>query len=38
MNNELESTWKEAVLAYFKVLCQYLPGESKENHEKSQSR
>lgn len=25
-NNEFERMWKESVMAYFKVLSQYLPG------------
>jgi hypothetical protein len=29
--------WKEADVAYFKVLCQYSPGETEENHRKSRS-
>jgi hypothetical protein len=26
MNNELENMWKEAVVAFFEVISQYLPG------------
>jgi hypothetical protein len=33
LNNELEKIWKEAGVASFKVLSQYLPGETEENHE-----
>jgi hypothetical protein len=32
-----ESIWKEAVIAYFKLLSWNLPGETKENHERPQS-
>jgi hypothetical protein len=32
INNKLERTWKEAVIAQFKVLTQHLPGETEENH------
>lgn len=35
--NELESMWKEAAVAYIKVLPPYLPEEAKENYEYSQS-
>jgi hypothetical protein len=37
MINELESMWKEAVMAEFKVLYQNLPGVTKENHKNPQS-
>jgi hypothetical protein len=37
VNSELERIWKEAVVAYFKVLLRYSPGRTKENHEESQS-
>jgi hypothetical protein len=29
--------WKKAVMASFKILFQYLPGGTNENHEKLQS-
>jgi hypothetical protein len=32
VNDELETIWKEAVVAWFKVLSRHLPGGSKENH------
>jgi hypothetical protein len=35
MNDELDRIFKEAVVAYFKVLSQHLPGGAKENHEKT---
>jgi hypothetical protein len=31
--HELQRIRKEVVVAYFKVLCQYLPGDTDENHE-----
>jgi hypothetical protein len=31
-NYELERIWKEAILAYFKVLCQNLFSGDDENH------
>jgi hypothetical protein len=34
MNDELESIWKDAVVACFKVLSQHLPGWTEKNHEK----
>jgi hypothetical protein len=34
VNDELEMTWSEAVVAYFKVLFQHLPGGTEENNEK----
>jgi hypothetical protein len=34
VNNELRRTWKEVVVAYFKVLSWNLPGGTEENHEK----
>jgi hypothetical protein len=34
MNNELETIWKEVVVAYFKVLSERLPGGSEKIHEK----
>jgi hypothetical protein len=33
MNNELERMWKEAVMTYFKVLSQKMPGGTEGNHE-----
>jgi hypothetical protein len=33
VNNELERTWKDAVLAYFKIRFQLLPGANEENYE-----
>jgi hypothetical protein len=33
MNDELERIWKEAVMAYFKVLCRNLPRGAEENYE-----
>jgi hypothetical protein len=32
MNDELEKMWKEAVVAYFKVLSQNSPEGTEENH------
>jgi hypothetical protein len=37
MNNELERTWKEVVMAYFKVLSQNMAGESKEKPQNLES-
>jgi hypothetical protein len=37
VNNELESMWKEAVMAQFKVLSRHLPGGTDEIHEKPRS-
>jgi hypothetical protein len=37
MNKELEGTWKEAVMACFKILYQHLPAGTEENDEKPQS-
>jgi hypothetical protein len=34
----LESMYKEVVIAYFKILSQYLPGGTEENNSKPQSR
>jgi hypothetical protein len=36
MNNELERTWKETVVARFKILTHHLPGGTKETHRKPQ--
>jgi hypothetical protein len=37
LNDELERMWKEAVIAYFKVISlQHLPRGTKENHESPQ--
>jgi hypothetical protein len=33
MNNEFGRMWKEATVAEFKVLFQYLTGETEKNHE-----
>jgi hypothetical protein len=33
-NDELERMLKEVAVAFFKVLSQYLSGETEENHEK----
>jgi hypothetical protein len=37
VSNELERMWKEAVVAYFKVLSLHFPGGNEENLEKPQS-
>jgi len=37
MNGQLERKQKEVVMTYFQVICQYLPAETAETHEKSQS-
>jgi hypothetical protein len=34
VNNELERMWKDAVTTYVKIIAQYLPVETKENHKK----
>jgi hypothetical protein len=34
VNDELESIYKKAIIAKFKVLCRHLPGEAEENQEK----
>jgi hypothetical protein len=37
LNDELERMWKEAVIAYFKIISlQHLPRGTEENHEKPQ--
>jgi hypothetical protein len=33
VNDELERTWKEVVVDYFKVLSRYLLGGTEKNHE-----
>jgi hypothetical protein len=33
----LESIWKEAIVAYFKVLSRHVPGGTEKNHEALQS-
>jgi hypothetical protein len=33
VNDELENMWKEAVVAYSKVLFKHLPGGIDKNHE-----
>jgi hypothetical protein len=38
MNDGLERMWKEAVVAYFKVLSRHLPGGTEESHENSSFR
>jgi hypothetical protein len=38
MNNEWVRVWKEAVVAYLKVLFLYLHEGTEKNHEKLQSR
>jgi hypothetical protein len=37
LKNELERMWKEAIVAYFKVLSQDLPRISEEKREKPKS-
>jgi hypothetical protein len=37
MNIDLERMWKEAVVAWFEVLCRHLPGGTEENHQNFQS-
>jgi hypothetical protein len=37
VSDELERMWKEAVMAYFKVLSRHFPGGTEENHEKPRS-
>jgi hypothetical protein len=34
MNKELESMWKEVVIAYFKAIPQHLPGGTGEEYGK----
>jgi hypothetical protein len=36
INSEFERTWKEDVIAQFKVLYQHLAGGTEDNHEKPQ--
>jgi hypothetical protein len=33
MNDEVETMWKEAVVAYFKILCRNLPEGTEENYD-----
>jgi hypothetical protein len=33
VNGELDRKWKEAAVAYFKVLSQHLRGETEEDHD-----
>jgi hypothetical protein len=33
VNNELESMWKEAILALFKILSRYLTGGTEEKYD-----
>jgi hypothetical protein len=35
VNNDFGRMWREAVMAYFEVLYQHLPGGTKKSHEKS---
>jgi hypothetical protein len=35
VNGKFERMWKEAVVAYVKVLSQHFRGGSEENHERS---
>jgi len=35
-NTEHVKTWKQAVMTYFKVISQHLPGETDYNHAKPQ--
>jgi hypothetical protein len=37
MNDKFERIWKEVIMAYFKMLSQYLPGGSEENHKNPHS-
>jgi hypothetical protein len=37
VNNELERMWKEAAMAYLKILTRHLPGLTEELHENYQS-
>jgi hypothetical protein len=37
MNDDIVRIWKEAVVAYFKVLSRHLPGGTDENHEELES-
>jgi hypothetical protein len=37
MNDELETIWKEMVVAYFKALSRNSPGRTEEEHESSES-
>lgn len=32
VNNELERTWKESGITYFKTPLNYLTGQTEENH------
>jgi hypothetical protein len=32
VNDESERMWREAIMAYVKKLCQYLPGGTEEIH------
>jgi hypothetical protein len=32
VNDELERVLKEVFMAYFKVLCQHMPGGTEESH------
>jgi hypothetical protein len=35
VNDEMGEVWKEVIVAYFKVLAKYFPGETEEHHEMS---
>jgi len=37
VNDELEIIWKETVVAYLKVLSQFILGKTEEDHETSAS-
>jgi hypothetical protein len=34
VNNELEGIWEKDVVAYFKVVAEYVPVRTEESHEK----
>jgi hypothetical protein len=38
VNYELESVWKEAIVAYFEILSSHLPGVIEGNHDNPHSR
>jgi hypothetical protein len=37
VNNVFKIMWKEAGMAFLKVISWYFPGETEENHKKTQS-
>jgi hypothetical protein len=37
MNDNLENTWNEAAVDYFRVLSRHYPGGTEERHERTQS-